>query len=294
MRLQPDSEPRFAGRERELAVLDDMLSRLSGGGAAILDVAGEPGIGKTTLLGRLADAARARGALVLRGRASEFERELPFALLADALDGHVAALDPARLARIERSELAELAVALPSLERYADPSRARDGARHGLRRAVCALLERLAVPGGLVLLLDDVHWADAASAELVAALVRRPPDAPVLLALAHRDTRLAPRLASELAQAASAGTAIGLTLAPLARAESEQLLGDALGGATRRALHEESGGNPFYLEQLARVRVRGGRGTSPGAAGRLRRARRRDRPALRRGACAAARCRDRR
>ncbi|MDW5598580.1 AAA family ATPase, partial [Conexibacter stalactiti] len=230
----------------------------SGGG--VVELLGEPGIGKTTLLGRLAADARERGLLVLCGRASEFERELPFALLADALDGHLRALDPARLARMERAELATLAVALPSLRAWADPAEtagaAADAGRHQVQRAVRELLERLAAPRGLVLLLDDVQWADAATAELLAALVRRPPQAPVLVALAHRAGGFGGPLARELARATAAGAVVRLPLAPLTPAESDALLGEGLPAALRAELHADAGGNPFALEQLARARRR--------------------------------------
>lgn len=291
MRLEPDSMQQPVGRERELAVLGDVVARLGGeaGAGAVVAISGEPGIGKTTLLAGLAREARARGALVLAGRASEFERELPFALLADALDDHVGALDPARLARLDRDELAELAAALPSMRAYADGA----GTSHGLQRAVRGLLERLAVPGGLVLVLDDAQWADGATAELLAALVRRPPRAPVALVLAHRTTQLDPRLAGALAAARAEEQTIALPLAPLDADAAELLLldalatrsrdqaagpshdalastpggrpagvaselADALDAGARDELLRESGGNPFYLLQLARARQRDG------------------------------------
>ncbi|HEY4276976.1 MAG TPA: LuxR family transcriptional regulator [Conexibacter sp.] len=260
MRPEPDHAQRIAGRERELALLDAALRGIAEGVGGTVALTGEPGIGKTTLLDWLALGGERQGALVLAGRASELEREIPFALLADALDSSIAALDPARLARMDDDELAPLSLALPSLRPYGAGAAAAVmtgavGARHELQRALRGLLERLAVPHGLVLVLDDLHWADPATAELVAALVRRPPDAPVLLALAHRTNRLDPRLESVLAGVAAEGTVQRLTLAPLAPADCDRLLGDRrLSDSARRALHEESGGNPFYLEQLARVR----------------------------------------
>ncbi len=277
MRLDPHIP--VAGRERELALLDDVLARLDDGAGAVVAISGEPGIGKTTLLTRLAQQAADRGALVLAGRGSEFERELPFALLADALDDHLGALDPARLARLDRDELAELAVALPSLRAFADGA----GSSAGLQRAVRGLLERLAVPGGLVLVLDDVQWADSATAELVAALVRRPPRAPVALVLAHRATQLDPRLAGALAAARAEEQVVALPLAPLDAGAAEELLRETLarhgaldagaagGGAgaaldpgMRAALLRESGGNPFYLLQLARAHARADAGAADG------------------------------
>ncbi|MCW2954223.1 MAG: family ATPase, partial [Conexibacter sp.] len=161
MPLQTDSPPRFVGRERELAALDDALARLDGGAAACIEIVGEPGIGKTTLLGRLAETAAARGALVLAGRTAEYERELPFGVLVDALDRHVGGLGPGRLARLEPDLVTELAAVFPSLGAAAGPPAARrDRGHYPLQRAIRSLLERIAAHGGLVLVLDDLHWVD--------------------------------------------------------------------------------------------------------------------------------------
>src|ERR1700755_2444029 len=85
--------------------------------------------------------------------------------------------------------------------------------RHELHRAVRALLERLAAPRGLALILDDLHWADPASIALVASIVRRPP-ARLLLAIAHRHRQADSALGPELHRAAAAGRARRLEPGP--------------------------------------------------------------------------------
>ena len=96
---------------------------------------------------------------------------------------------------------AELALVLPSfrVRRPGDP--ARQDERYRAHRAVRELLERVAATKPLVLLLDDAHWADPASVELFGALLRRPPDAAVLLAIAGRPRQLPDRLAAALDRA---------------------------------------------------------------------------------------------
>ena len=79
----------LVGRAAELGSLDATLADLSGGDAAALALVGEPGIGKTRLLGELAARAEAARRLVLTGSASELERELPFGIFVDALDEYV-------------------------------------------------------------------------------------------------------------------------------------------------------------------------------------------------------------
>ena len=114
------------------------------------------------------------------------------------------------------------------------------------------LLERLTATRPLVLILDDVHWADPASVELLGSLLRRPPDAGVLIALAARPEQLPARLKTELDRADRTETLTRVTLAAMTRAETDELLGPSVDQETASTLYDESGGNPFYLEQLAR------------------------------------------
>lgn len=80
---------RFVGRADELSSLERILDELDRGCPGVIEVAGEPGIGKTRLLAEVAARAGARGHLVLSGAASEFENDLPFSVFVDALDEYV-------------------------------------------------------------------------------------------------------------------------------------------------------------------------------------------------------------
>src|SRR5262252_8431869 len=79
----------FVGRADELASLERILDELDRGCPGAIEVAGEPGIGKTRLLREVAARAGARGHLVLSGAASEFENDLPFSVFVDALDEYI-------------------------------------------------------------------------------------------------------------------------------------------------------------------------------------------------------------
>jgi ATP/maltotriose-dependent transcriptional regulator MalT len=243
----------LVGRAEACGVFDDALSGLDRGRSAALVLVAEPGIGKTRLLVELAARADARGQLVLYGSASELERDLPFWVFVDALDEYVAGLEPRRLEALDDEVRTELALVLPTLSRF-EP--AREAAflheRYRIHRAVRELLERLTASGPLVLVLDDLHWADAGSVELIGALLRRPPAAAVLVALAVRPRQAPERLVGTLERAHRAGTLLRVDVGALTRGEARELLGEAVDGATATALYEESGGNAFYLEQLAR------------------------------------------
>src|SRR3954454_1883910 len=246
----------LVGRASQLGSVDRLLSQVGGGRSASLELVGEPGIGKTRLLAELAARADARGYLVLSGRAGELELDLPFWVFVDALDEYVHGLDPHRLENVEDDVRAELATVFPSLAGLATGrATAIQHERYRSHRAVCTLLETLAQSQPVVLVLDDVHWADPASVELLGALLHRPPAARVLLAIAVRPRQMAERLSAAVERAHRAGTIARIELAALSREDARELIGD---GADATGIYEDSGGNPFYLEQLTRSAGRPG------------------------------------
>jgi ATP/maltotriose-dependent transcriptional regulator MalT len=247
----------FVGRADELSSLERILDELDRGRPGAVEVAGEPGIGKTRLLKELAARAGARGHLVLSGAASEFERDLPFSVFVDALDEYVAGLEPDRLAMLDDTILAELGHVLPSLSVLAGGRQVSpQHERYRSHRALRALLEHLAQRRPLVLVLDDFHWADSASVEFLGALLRRQPAAAVLTAVALRLRQTPERLAITLERAHGSAAATPIDLGALTQDEARQLLGERFNVARAALLYQESGGNPFYLEQLARSPTR--------------------------------------
>lgn len=200
----------IVGRARELAELDAHRRAVARGPGRCVALVGEPGAGKSRLLAEL--RARAAGWRVLSGYGTQYEADLPYAIFADALGEDLFAAVPAGFG----------------------------AERHRLHRAVAVRLARAADPQPLLLVLDDVHWADRASLELIAHLARRPA-ARVLLVLAYRPAQLRVRLPE----------AARVTLAPLTRTDAEPFLA-GVPGALRDAVYEASGGNPLFLEALAR------------------------------------------
>ncbi len=243
-----------------MAAVEDALRGLDRRAGAVLAFSGEPGIGKSRLLDELRSRGDARGHLVLTGRASELERELPFGVWVDALADYAGALGIERLERLVGDQLPELAAVLPGV---GTPAGLQDE-RYRTHRALRALLEALARVRPVVLALDDLHWADDASLEAVAHLLRHPPKGPLVLALAFRPAPVRPLLAAAVHSAERDGTVAERPLAALSREEAEALLGEDMPGPVRGAIFDEGGGNPFFLEQLAREHAAGRRVAADG------------------------------
>lgn len=238
----------FVGRTTELDALEAALAALATGIPRAVEVVGPAGIGKSRLLAELGDRAGARGHVVLRGSGAELEQDLPYWVFVHALDGYVGSLKPRHLEPLDRAARSELAQVLPAFSHSgAAPSTALPE-RYRAHRAVRELLECLAASKPLVLLLDDFHWADPASTDLLSGLLRLPPAAGVLIALAARPRQLPVRLATALERAHRAGLLARVELPALTREEARELVGE-----DADLLYEETGGNPFYLEQLARA-----------------------------------------
>ena len=241
------------GRRAELAVLEAALDALDAGRpAGVVQVVGEPGIGKSALLGELAARAEARHHLLLAGRAAEFERDVPFGVFVNAVDDYLASLELPALPGLGTypGELAAVFPALASGAAHHPPVLPAE--RYRTYRAVRALLESLAANHPLVLALDDVHWADPGSVELLCHLLAHPPQAPVLVVVAFRPAQLPPELAVALVSVAQEDPTRRLELSPLDRGEAEELLGSRGDESWMADLYRQSGGNPFYLQQLSR------------------------------------------
>jgi DNA-binding CsgD family transcriptional regulator len=248
--VQIDSSVRpTVGRDAELEQLDALLDALAEEGSMCVAVEGEPGIGKTRLLVELRRRTEDRGWLVLSGSATEFERDVPFSVWVDALDAYVASQELSLHRAWDAEAVGELAEIVPSL-RSGDGDARRSVAddRYRAHRAVRRLLELLAAERPLVLVLDDLHWSDGASLELLGALLRRGTEAPVLFAVGFRSGQAPARLSAALA----VPSVRRMMLGRLSEAHATLLLHD-LDAQTARAIYRHGGGNPFYLEQLART-----------------------------------------
>ncbi|MFF8289352.1 helix-turn-helix transcriptional regulator [Streptomyces sp. NPDC016309] len=255
----------LVGRSAELERLDAVLAGLGRSGPAqVVDVVGEPGIGKSRLLDEVCARARRAGVTVLRGRATQYEQHVPFQLFTDAF----ADTDPGARAAFADPAFAEAHAVLHGVRPApGDGSTESAAARFGLHRAIAAFLARLG-ERGLVLALDDVHWADPASRELVDHLIRHPAHGGVLLVVARRTRQTPTSLTAALTRGADSGTVLHLPLEPLSERESLLALAPDIAEDQARRLHAASEGNPLYLLALGHAHRTGASlpGLTPGTA----------------------------
>lgn len=246
--VQGASTTQLIGRSGELEQLDSLIGGLGRDGVpAVVDIAGDPGIGKSRLLSELCGRARRAGLMVLRGRATEYERHTPFQTFTDAF------ADVVDLALLETDPaLAEAAPVLLGIGGARGPAAGtgtRTPNRFGLYRAVAGVLARLGETG-LVVALDDFHWADPASLELLDHLIRHPVHGRVLLVVTRRGRQTPTSLTAALTRGVDSGAVLHMPLRPLGERESIRALAPDLPPGRAKELHAASEGNPLYLLSL--------------------------------------------
>ena len=275
-----DTAP-FVGRGSEYGLLTGFIARLGAGAGHTVLIEGEPGIGKSRLMRELARHADIQGLPIFATNCYEIDRAMPYQPVIDLVTRALERMATAALRHLAPVSLAELAALVPEVgERVSDLPRLSNDfpeARQArLSRAVGQLLE--AARGGLpsVVMVDDIQWADDASAQVFHYLARHAAERPVLVVYAYRgedadsDERLA-RLVESLCRETGARR---LPLARLGRADTESMVAalagmqlganlDAAGLAER--LHRETEGNPFFLVSILQSLSAGEAHLGPGA-----------------------------
>jgi DNA-binding CsgD family transcriptional regulator len=245
----------IVGREDELHALDRLLADAADGHPALLVLTGEAGIGKSRLARELEERARRSGFLVLHGESVELGGEaFPYAPVADALRDLPLGWAASALAGATVEARSALATLLPDVEREPGP----DGPdAHGRRcLLVAGLLAQLAEEQPVLIVLEDLHWADRSSSDVVAYLARSLRSVPVACAMTVRTGELPAsdplrRLLAELERRPAATT---LRLGALSREQValqlEAIAGEPVAATLPGELHARAGGNPFLVEEL--------------------------------------------
>ena len=228
------SSPVVVGRDAELHTIESALDRAAGGETVHLLVAGEAGVGKTRLTSEAARLAADRGFRVLRGDCGNVGgSSLPYGPFVEALRNLAIELGPVETAAVAgpaADDLARLVPAFGSLEPAPSQS---EWVQSRLFEALFGLFDRLAARSPVLLIVEDLHWADAATRETIAYLVRALRDVPFLFIGTFRSDELHRRhaLLPWLAELDRGGRVERIDLARLDRIQVASLLMAILGSA---------------------------------------------------------------
>jgi DNA-binding SARP family transcriptional activator len=267
------SSPVTVGRSEQLALLEAAGHRAAQGRPAVVLIAGEAGVGKSRLVDELAGRAERWGAQVLVGRCVALdEGGLPWAPVVDALRELVRSVEPPVLDALIGTATDDLGRLLPDLGRPGTGPAPEGGtAQARLLELLLDLFGRLGRETPLVLVFEDLHWADRASRDLVAFLARRLRGERLLLVLTYRTDELGRRhpLRPLLAELGRTDRVQRIDLRPFGRAELAAQLDAILAAPAPAALVDEilvrSDGNAFYAEELLAAWRRGEHAGLPGS-----------------------------
>ena len=259
----------FVGREQELRQLQSAFDGALSGQGSLAMLVGEPGIGKTALCEQLATYAAVRGGSTLVGHCyEEGSLSLPYLAFVEALRGHVLAREPEQL----RSELgtgaadvarivSEIRDRMPiELRPAGDP----DDDRYRLLQAVSAFLRNAATVQPLVVVLEDLHWADRGTLDLLQHLARNLQGARLLVVATYRDVEVdrSHPLSAALADLRRGASFSRILLRGLTVDEVHRMLNAMTSQDVRwslaEAVHRQTEGNPLFIQEVLRYLVEEG------------------------------------
>ena len=261
------SAPEMIGRVSELEDLERWLADAGHEGDSdhrkerLLLLSGDPGVGKTRLLAETAKRAHADGALVLAGRAPE-ETLVAFQPFLEALGHYIVQAPLDELRATMRQHGAELARLVPVLRRRLPELRPTDEGdseteRYRLFEAVVGLLGDLSDSSSVLIVIDDLHWADRPTLMLLRHLARSPRPGRLSIVGAYRSTEQSSEgFSAAIANLRHERLLKQIELAGLPERDAARLVGLRVGRAPSadfsRALYDETEGNPFFIEEMLR------------------------------------------
>ncbi len=261
---------RLVGRRSELNQLRELWVRAGQGYAHLALISGEPGIGKTRLAREVMVHAQLSGAVVLTGGCYEYETSAPYLPFVEALRAWTEAQSPETLRDKLGTAAPEVAKLLPEIEGrigplVPNPPLPPNEERLRLFDNLARFFQSLATPQGLLLFLDDLHWADQGTLSLLHYVLRRLRDTRVLILAAYREVELdrAHPLSAALVDWNRERLATRVALGRLSVEETGVMLAALFGEANvsrelSEAIHRETEGNPFFIEEVVKSLIEQG------------------------------------
>jgi tetratricopeptide (TPR) repeat protein len=258
-RPPPPDAPGYFGRAMEMSRLLASLEQAATGRGGVVLLAGEPGIGKSHALRQLIERARAGSAIVLAGRCVEGAWVPPFHPFAEAIAGYAESADPQGLRADLAPALVRIAPQLSELLPGLDPPPALqpDEERFRLLDAAAQFFAALSGRATVLLVLDDLHWADAGTALMMRHVARNCAQRRLLIAGAYRTTEAAQDPLGDALGAMQAETeCTTIRLGALSAEAIGQLLaaqaGAPVSASLTTAIGTHTGGNPFFAKEVIR------------------------------------------
>lgn len=263
--LEVETRATFVGRRAEREMLEDARRAVAPGRPHVALVTGEPGIGKTRLVGELAVSASRDGALIGYGRCDE-ETAQPYGAFTEMLGHVIGAVPTAALERHVAQHGVQAAAIAPALlvrvPVQGDPPTEVRANRGQLFHAVASLLRDLSEISPLILVMDDMHWGDGASLALFRHLASADTGRTLLVGT-YRDSQLG-RSHALIGLLAALRRHAGVSRVHVSGLSAEEVceLAVAAGVDVAGDLYERTGGNPFFATELLRS-IREGHGGLP-------------------------------
>ena len=261
--------PPFVGRADDLTRLRVLLARARAGRGGVVLLSGEGGVGKTRLVTRVADEARRAGWRVAEGCAYPLETGVPYALFSDALVPLLQELGPETLSVLTRGAAADLDVLFPGARSRGEQGVARGDEDSSLRVSwtFSQFLKGLGQREPLLIVLEDLHWADASTLELLHFTARHLGEEPVFLLGTINDAERSahPTLRGVEQSLLALGAATAHRLPPLSLEDTDELVrltfgvGEAVTREFTALLYGWTRGNPFFIEETLKALVDAGR-----------------------------------
>ena len=256
--------PVLVGRAQQLEALEDALLAADRGEGQVVILAGEAGMGKTRLAEELQSAARRAGTVVMEGSCSEAELALPYLPFLEAIGNYLAVADLDALRERLGPFRRELAQLFPQMDPEASHGDGGDPTQGRLRlfEALLALLRIPADEHGVLLIVEDIHWADASTRELLDYMTRRLRTTRIMVLATYRSDELHRRhpLLPLVQGWRRSGTARIVELEHLTPDGIADMIRaifdtDEVTDEFRDFLYERSEGNPFVAEELLKASI---------------------------------------